>query len=68
MNPNIGSTDRILRIIAGVVILGSFFFLEGSLRWLALIGIMPLGTALIRWCPAYALFGTDTCGTAHKPG
>jgi len=66
MNPNIGTTDRIIRIVAGIAILCSFFVLEGNMRWLALIGIVPLATGLIRWCPAYALFGLDTCGTARK--
>jgi hypothetical protein len=68
MNSNVGTSDRIVRIVAGIVILCSFFLLEGNVRWLALIGIVPLATGLIRWCPAYALFGLDTCGTASKSG
>jgi len=68
MGQNIGSTDRIVRIVAGIVILGSFFLLEGNARWLALIGIVPLATGLFRWCPAYALLGLNTCGTARKAG
>jgi len=68
MGQNIGSTDRIVRIVAGIVILGSFFLLEGNARWLALIGIVPLATGLFRWCPAYALLGLNTCGAARKAG
>ena len=63
---NVGSTDRILRIVAGIVILASFFVLDGNVRWLALIGIVPLTTGLFRWCPAYALFGLNTCANAGK--
>jgi len=66
MNPNIGSTDRLLRIAVGVVVLALFFVLDGNARWLALIGIVPVATGLFRWCPAYALFGVDTCGNASK--
>ena len=66
MTFNVGSTDRILRIVAGIVILGSFFVLDGNARGLALIGIVPLATGLFRWCPAYALVGLNTCGNAGK--
>jgi hypothetical protein len=66
MTFNVGSTDRILRIVAGIVILGLFFVLSGNLRWFALVGFVPLATGLFRWCPAYALFGLDTCGSASK--
>jgi hypothetical protein len=68
MGKNIGSTDRIIRIAAGIIILCSFFLLEGNARWLALIGIVPLATGLIRWCPAYALLGLSTSGAAKKSG
>ena len=61
MKPNVGGADRVIRIIAGVAILSLFFFLEGNAKWFALIGIVPIGTALIRWCPAYIPFGISTC-------
>lgn len=66
METNVGNTDRLLRIVAGVLLLGAVFFLEGSLRWLGLIGVVPLFTGVFRWCPAYALFGINTCGAARK--
>jgi hypothetical protein len=66
MKANVGSADRIARIVAGIVILSALFLLDGSARWLGLIGIIPLATGLIRWCPAYAIFGTDTCGADNK--
>ena len=46
--------------------MASFFLLDGNARLLGLIGIVPLATGLFRWCPAYALLGLNTCGTAGK--
>lgn len=66
METNVGNTDRLLRIVAGVLLLGAVIFLEGGLRWLGLIGVVPLFTGLFRWCPAYALFGINTCSAARK--
>ena len=57
MDANVGSLDRAVRIVAGLVILSLFFVLEGPMRWFALIGLVPLTTGLIRWCPAYSVFG-----------
>lgn len=61
MTPNVGSIDRTLRIIAGLALLSLLVLLEGNARWLGLIGLVPIGTALIRWCPAYTLFGINSC-------
>ena len=66
MKVNIGSIDRVLRIVAGIVLLALVFVLEGNVRWLGLIGIVPLVTGLMRFCPIYALFGVSTC--SMKPG
>jgi hypothetical protein len=67
MQSNVGDSDRIIRIIAGVFILGAFFVLEGNARWLALVGFIPLVTGLVRWCPAYTLLGLSTRSSAHTP-
>ena len=61
MTGNVGKTDKVLRIVAGIVLLALFFILEGSARWLGLIGLVPLVTGLVGWCPAYALIGVNTC-------
>jgi hypothetical protein len=63
MTVNVGSADRIIRIVAGLAILSLLFFLEGNARWWGLIGIVPLVTGLVRWCPAYSLLGLNSCGT-----
>ena len=57
MKCNVGNTDRILRIVAGLVIIG-VGVVEHS--WLGLIGIVALATAVIRFCPAYTILGIST--------
>ncbi len=62
MKLNIGSADRWIRIIVGIVLilLGIFKF-EGTGKWVAIIvGLIPLITALIGWCPLYTLLGIST--------
>lgn len=63
MNTNVGNTDRIIRIVVGLILLSLLFLLEGGARWIGLIGLLPLATGLVRWCPAYQLLGTNTCGS-----
>jgi len=59
---NVGGIDRILRIVVGLALIAGFFLnSEGSLRWLYLIGIVPLVTGLLQTCPLYRLFGISTC-------
>ncbi|MFZ1725858.1 MAG: DUF2892 domain-containing protein [Albidovulum sp.] len=60
---NVGHTDRILRILAGIVLLAAFFLFPGhGYRWVyALLGVIALATGLMSTCPAYRLFGINTC-------
>lgn len=61
---NVGTVDRALRIIVGVALLAGFFLnREGTYSWLYLIGIVPLVTGLMSTCPAYSIFGMNTCAT-----
>ncbi|WP_297490066.1 DUF2892 domain-containing protein [Acidocella sp.] len=62
MSTNIGRLDRVLRIVLGLFLL-SLIFIGPHTLW-GLIGIVPLGTALTGFCPAYALFGIRTCRKA----
>jgi hypothetical protein len=62
MTANVGSVDRIVRIVLGLAILSLLFLLEGGARWWGLVGLVPLLTGLISWCPAYKLLGMNTCG------
>lgn len=61
MKKNVGGIDRTVRIVAGSIMLTLFFILGDTLRWWALLGLVPLMTGLIRWCPAYLPFGLRTC-------
>ena len=59
---NVGGIDRVLRILVGIVLLAMFFlFPDASWRYWTLIGIVPLATGLMGWCPAYTLLGIKTC-------
>jgi uncharacterized membrane protein HdeD (DUF308 family) len=59
MKTNVGSIDKIVRIIAGLVLL-AFAVMGIGTPW-TWIGIAPLATGLMGWCPAYTLFGMNTC-------
>jgi len=61
MGANIGTADRVIRVIIGLAILSLLFFLEGNLKYLGLIGLIPLLTGIIRFCPLYTLFKINTC-------
>ena len=61
MQINVGSLDRIVRIVVGLVLLSLPLWLDSSWRWLGLIGFMPLITGLAGRCPGYRLFGLSTC-------
>lgn len=62
MKANVGSLDKIIRIVIGVAMLAAFFiFPDAGWRWWMLIGIIPLATALMGWCPLYRIFGLSTC-------
>lgn len=60
---NVGSIDKIFRLLFGVVLLSAFFWLEGTIRFIGLIGLVPLATALMGTCPLYSLLGLSTCKT-----
>ncbi|MBN2797374.1 MAG: DUF2892 domain-containing protein [Clostridia bacterium] len=53
MKKNVGQLDRIIRIILGLVLLSLFFFLDGGLRWISLLGIVFIATGLMNFCPLY---------------
>lgn len=59
MKSNVGGIDKILRIVAGVVLIALGIMGIGA-PW-TFIGIVPLATGLMGWCPAYSLLGLNTC-------
>jgi len=59
MNKNVGGIDRILRILAGIALIALAGF--GVVGVWGFIGVIPLATGLIGWCPAYLPLGIKTC-------
>jgi hypothetical protein len=64
MQVNEGAVDRVIRVLAGLVIL-SFVFIGPKTPW-AWFGLVPVLTGLVGFCPAYALFGLNTCRAAKR--
>ncbi len=58
MKANIGNIDRVIRIIVGIVLLSLMFW--GPKTYWGLIGLIPLLTAIFRFCPAYVLCKIST--------
>ena len=61
MTRNMSALERAVRLIVGIVILGLYGALSPPWKYLTLIGLVPLGTALTGFCPMYAAFGK------HRP-
>ncbi|MFC5559349.1 DUF2892 domain-containing protein [Ureibacillus thermophilus] len=61
MSANVGTVDRVIRIVLGLAILSLLFILEGNLKYLGLIGLIPFITGLVKFCPLYSLFKINTC-------
>ncbi|MCA0044550.1 YgaP family membrane protein [Celeribacter litoreus] len=62
MTKNVGGIDRIIRVVVGLALIAGFFMNpDASMRWLYLIGIIPLVTGLINFCPLYTIIGVNTC-------
>ncbi len=59
MKTNEGTIDRALRILAGLVLIA--LAATGTVGVWGWIGVVPLATGLIGWCPAYTLLGINTC-------
>lgn len=63
MTTNVGSIDRSIRILVGLTILGAGFYFK---NWWGLLGLGPLLTAFVGFCPAYVPFGLSTCAAKEK--
>ena len=62
MTKNVGSVDRIVRIVAGLALIAFALFgpAEIGWKWVGFIGVVPILTAFVGVCPAYSLFGIRT--------
>ena len=66
ITPNVGSADKIARLVVGaLLIVLALTNVIGVWGW---IGVVPIATALMNWCPAYTLLGINTCPTGNRPG
>ncbi|PUE06675.1 hypothetical protein B9Z51_12020 [Limnohabitans sp. T6-5] len=61
MNQNIGGIERIVRVLVGLVMVG--LTLAGQIGVWGWLGLVPMATGLIGWCPPYSLIGINTCKT-----
>ena len=59
MPGNIELLDRLIRIGVGLAMLAAVLLIRSSWRWAGLIGLLPLATGLIGWCPLYAWLARD---------
>lgn len=64
MEANVGGFDRGARIVLGIALVLFALFSESAYRWWGLVGIVPLLTGLVRWCPVYVPLGIRTCRKA----
>ena len=59
MTKNVGGIDRVLRIVVGLVLIG--LAATGTVGWWGWLGVVPLATGALGWCPPYSLLGFNTC-------
>jgi len=59
MTKNVGGIDRTLRIVIGLALIAAAA--TGTVGLWGYIGLVPLATGLMGWCPPYAMFGFNTC-------
>ena len=60
MKRNIGSTEKIIRLVLAVALFSLFFVLDGNARYWALTGFIPLVTGAINYCPIWHMAGINT--------
>lgn len=64
MKRNVGDTERVIRVVLGLAIT-SLAVIGPATPW-ALLGLIPVATGLMGWCPPYAIFGINTCKLKDK--
>ena len=68
MTPNLGATDRTLRIAIGLILIAYAIplgFSQTGWNWVGWIGVIPILTAIFSFCPIYKVLVLSTCPVAH---
>jgi DUF2892 family protein len=66
MNNNVGTTDRVVRIVIGILLIAYAIpvgFPSTGWNWVGWIGVIPILTAIVGTCPLYSVLGLSTCAT-----
>lgn len=63
MKHNMGTTDRNIRLVVGIAAIAAGVYFQS---WWGAIGLVLIGTALMRFCPPYALLGINSCGVKKE--
>lgn len=63
MKTNIGNLDRLARAVIGILLIGAS--LAGTIGLWGLLGFIPLATAVLRFCPLYAVLGVNSCDASR---
>ncbi len=58
---NVGKIDRLIRVLLAIPLIAASFYLEGNLKFVGVLGLVFLGTAMAGVCPLYCVFGIKTC-------
>jgi len=68
MGKNVGSVDKIARIVIGLALIAFALFGPADMgwKWVGWIGVVPILTALMGWCPLYSIVGIRTCSMEKK--
>ncbi len=65
MQANVGSSDRLVRLVLGAILVALFFVVAAPWKYVALVaGLAAIATGLFRFCGLYALLGINTCRNA----
>ncbi len=64
MKQNIHKVERIIRVVLGIFLTSLAFW--GPTNMWFLLGLIPLATGLVGWCPPYAMLGINTCNLGKK--
>ncbi len=62
---NVGTLERVARLVLGVLILGLYGALDPPWTYLTLVGLLPLASALTGFCPLYAVLGWNRAPRSH---